>query len=170
MNDSPARTTPDSYELRWFTDDVVGPAFVIIISLSMVWVHRYNLPDELLYFGGTVLFFTLLSICLSLLTGRYLFSEDGVIYKNIFTTRQMHWSEIRRIEAGEHWERARESLLLVGKDRQFLLAPPRTWLGPNKAQILALMRRKFAERGWSVQETRRNGALAPDKRVRPPRW
>jgi len=170
MNDSPTGTTPNCFELRWFTYDVVGPAFIVVIGASMVWVHRYHLlPDELLYFSGTILFFTLLSICLSLLTGRYVFCEDKVIYKNVFTTRQIRWSEVQRVEADQDWERDRESLLLVGKERRFLLAAPGTWLGPSKAQILALMRRKFSEHGWALDVPPKDGASSVNKRGRPPK-
>jgi len=163
------RGAPSCLELRWFTDDVVGPAFVLGISACVFWTHRHHFTFDLFYFGCVIAFFAFLSLCLSLVTGRYFFFEEKIVHKNIFGIREMRWSEIQSIEGESRWETTRESLLLLGPDKQFVLSAPATWLGPNKVQILRLLRRKFSEHAWTLQPPRSGGSFSRSRNVKVPR-
>ena len=165
-NGKPTEATLDCYELRWFTDDIIGPAFILLISALMYWLHPYRFPNDLLYLGATIFFFLILSLLLSSLTGRYRFCDDKIVHKNLFGMRQIYWSEVQKFEGGPHWEHSREPLLLLGGDKQFLVAAPATWLSPHKAQILALMRKKCSQGSWALRAPRRGASSPRSKNVK----
>ena len=109
-------------------------------------------------YGVSVLFvvFAVLGIYIILAVGRYTLDEVGITHRNFFGTYRMLWGEIRKIEIGRSGIEATDSagaLLLLGDNKQFSVAQPSAWSGPQKTKALALLSKKIAESGVTPVET-----------------
>jgi len=109
-------------------------------------------------YGVSVLFvvFAVMGIYVILAVGRYTLDEVGITNRNFFGTYRMLWGEIRKIEIGRSGAEATYSagaLLLLGDNKQFSVAQPSAWSGPQKTEALALLSKKIAESGVTPVET-----------------
>ena len=149
-NDHAGKTS--SLEVGLISYQVIGLVGVVVFggcSIGSLLDHQY---------GPSVPFVVLavLMIYLILVVGRYTLDEVGITHRNFFGTYRMLWGEIRKIEIGRDGAEATYSagaLLLLGDNKQFSVAQPSAWSGPQKTEALALLSKKIAESGVTPVET-----------------
>ena len=149
-NDHAGKTS--SLEVGLISYQVIGLVGVVVFggcSIGSLLDHQY---------GPSVPFVVLavLMIYLILVVGRYTLDEVGITHRNFFGTYRMLWGEIRKIEIGRSGAEATYSagaLLLLGDNKQFSVAQPSAWSGPQKTEALALLSKKIAESGVTPVET-----------------
>ena len=143
-NDHAGKTS--SLEVGLIAYQVIGLVGVVVFggaSLGAFLDHQY---------GPSVLFvvFAVLGIYVILAVGRYTLDEVGITHRNFLGTYRMLWGEIRKIEIGRGGygtEYSAGALLLSGDNKQFSVAQPSAWSGPQKTEALALLSKKIAESG-----------------------
>jgi hypothetical protein len=149
-NDHAGKTS--SLEVGLISYQVIGLVVVVVgggAFLGAFLDHQY---------GVSVLFvvFAVLGIYIILVVGRYTLDEVGITNRNFFGTYRMLWGEIRKIEIGRSGVDTTYSagaLLLSGDNKQFFVAQPSAWSGPQKTEALALLSKKIAESGVTPVET-----------------
>ena len=149
-NDHAGKTS--SLEVGLISYQVIGLVGVVVFGGCSIW----SLLDH--QYGPSVPFVVLavLGIYVILAVGRYTLDEVGITHRNFFGTYRMLWGEIRKIEIGRDGAEATYSagaLLLLGDHKQFSVAQPSAWSGPQKTEALALLSKKIAESGVTPVET-----------------
>jgi len=149
-NDHAGKTS--SLEVGLISYQVIGLVGVVVFGGCSIW----SLLDH--EYGMSVPFVVLavLGIYVILAVGRYTLDEVGITHRNFFGTYRMLWGEIRKIEIGRSGAEATYSagaLLLLGDNKQFSVAQPSAWSGPQKTEALALLSKKIAESGVTPVET-----------------
>jgi hypothetical protein len=149
-NDHAGKTS--SLEVGLISYQVIGLVGVVFFGGISIW----GLLDH--EYGMSVPFVVLavLGIYVILAVGRYTLDEVGITHRNFFGTYRMLWGEIRKIEIGRSGAEATYSagaLLLLGDNKQFSVAQPSAWSGPQKTEALALLSKKIAESGVTPVET-----------------
>ena len=149
-NDHAGKTS--SLEVGLISYQVIGLVGVVFfggISIGCLLDHEYGMSVP-------VVVLAVLGIYLILAVGRYTLDEVGITHRNFFGTYRMLWGEIRKIEIGRDGAEATYSagaLLLLGDNKQFSVAQPSAWSGPQKTEALALLSKKIAESGVTPVET-----------------
>ncbi len=149
-NDHAGKTS--SLEVGLISYQVIGLVGVVFFGGISIW----GLLDH--EYGMSVPFVVLavLGIYVILAVGRSTLDEVGITHRNFFGTYRMLWGEIRKIEIGRSGAEATYSagaLLLLGDNKQFSVAQPSAWSGPQKTEALALLSKKIAESGVTPVET-----------------
>ena len=143
-NDHAGKTS--SLEVGLIAYQVIGLVGVVVfggVSLGAFLDHQYGVSVLLVVFA-------VLCIYVILAVGRYTLDEVGITHRSFFGTYRMLWGEIRKIEiqTGEgDTTYTAGALLLSGDNKQFSVAQPSAWSGPQKAEALALLDKKIAESG-----------------------
>ena len=149
-NDHAGKTS--SLEVGLISYQVIGLVGVVVFggcSIGSLLDHQY---------GPSVPFVVLavLMIYLILVVGRYTLDEVGITHRNFFGTYRMLWGDILKIQIGRSGGEDTYSagaLTLLGDNKQFYVAQPSAWSGPQKTEALALLSKKIAESGVTPVET-----------------